>query len=184
MPCQDSLVKTQVIVLNGASSSGKSELARSLQTVLPEPWLTFGVDTLIEAMPETMRTADGGIVFDSNGQVMVGTAFQLLDNAWSYGIAAMVRAGARVIVDEVFLGGAKSQQRWETALDGLEVLWVAVRCDLKVASARELARGNRVQGMAEKQAEIVHKGVHYDLEVNTTTFSSLECAQNVTAIMP
>ncbi len=132
-------MKTQVIVLNGASSSGKSELARSLQSILPEPWLTFGVDTLIGAMPATMQTGDAGIVFGPNGQVTTGTAFQLLDNAWCCGIAAMVRAGARVIVDEVFLGGEKSQQRWKTALEGLEVLWVAVRCELKVASAREIA---------------------------------------------
>jgi chloramphenicol 3-O phosphotransferase len=176
-------VKTQVIVLNGASSSGKSELARSLQTILPEPWLTFGVDTLIEAMPETMQTEDAGIVFGPNGQVTTGTAFQLLDNAWCCGIAAMVRAGARVIVDEVFLGGEKSQLRWKTALEGLEVLWVAVRCDLEVASAREIARGNRVPGMAEKQAKIVHQGVHYDLEVDTTTCSSLQCAENIAALI-
>jgi chloramphenicol 3-O phosphotransferase len=176
-------MKTQVIVLNGASSSGKSGLARSLQTILPEPWLTFGVDTLIEAMPATMRTEDAGIVFAPNGQVTTGAAFQLLDSAWSYGIAAIVRAGARVIVDEVFLGGEKSQLRWKTALEGLEVLWVAVRCDLKVASAREIARGNRIPGMAEKQAKIVHQGVHYDLEVDTTTFSSLECAESITAFM-
>jgi chloramphenicol 3-O phosphotransferase len=177
-------VKTQVIVLNGASSSGKSELARSLQSILPEPWLTFGVDTLIEAMPATMQTEDAGIVFGPNGQVTTGAAFQLLDNAWSYGIAAMVRAGARVIVDEVFLGGVKSQLRWQTALQGLEVLWVAVRCDLEIANARELTRGNRVQGMAEKQAKMVHKGVHYDLEVDTTTCSSLECAENIMGLMP
>lgn len=177
-------MKTQVIVLNGASSSGKSELARSLQSILPEPWLTFGVDTLIEAMPAAMRTADAGIVLGMDGQVTTGAAFELLDNAWSYGIAAMVRTGARVIVDEVFLAGQKSQQRWQTALQGLEVLWVAVRCDLKVAEARELARGNRVQGMARLQAEMVHHGVYYDLEVNTTTFSSLECAKNITALMP
>jgi chloramphenicol 3-O phosphotransferase len=169
----------QVIVLNGSSSSGKTSLARSLQTILPEPWLTFGVDTLIEAMPASMQTLDAGIVFGSDGLVTTGAAFQVLDNAWSYGIAAMARTGARVIVDEVFLGGEKSQLRWKTALQGLEVLWVAVRCDLEVANARELLRGNRVQGMAEKQAEIVHKGVHYDLEVDTTTCSSLECAKNI-----
>ena len=64
------------------------------------------------------------------------------------------------------------------------MLWVAVRCDLKVAEARELARGNRVQGMARLQAEMVHHGVSYDLEVNTTTVSSLECAKNITALMP
>ncbi len=32
-------VTTQVIVLNGGSSSGKSGIARCLQAVLPDPWL-------------------------------------------------------------------------------------------------------------------------------------------------
>ena len=43
-------VPTQVIVLNGGSSSGKSGIARCLQAVLPDTWLTFGTDTLVEAM--------------------------------------------------------------------------------------------------------------------------------------
>ena len=44
---------TQVIVLNGTSSSGKTTLARALQAVLPDPWLTFGIDTLLGALPAT-----------------------------------------------------------------------------------------------------------------------------------
>jgi chloramphenicol 3-O-phosphotransferase len=36
---------TQLIVLNGGSSPGKSGIARCLQAVLPDPWLAFGVDT-------------------------------------------------------------------------------------------------------------------------------------------
>ena len=36
----------QVIVLNGGSSSGKSTIARRLQSVLPRPWLTFGTDDM------------------------------------------------------------------------------------------------------------------------------------------
>src|SRR4029079_8988236 len=35
-------VVTQVIVLNGGSSSGKSGIARCLQAILPDPWLAFG----------------------------------------------------------------------------------------------------------------------------------------------
>jgi chloramphenicol 3-O phosphotransferase len=40
-------VATQVIVLNGGSSSGKSGIARCLQAILPDPWLAFGTDTLV-----------------------------------------------------------------------------------------------------------------------------------------
>ena len=42
---------TQVIVLNGGSSSGKSSIARALQDVMPGLWLTFGTDVLAEALP-------------------------------------------------------------------------------------------------------------------------------------
>jgi chloramphenicol 3-O phosphotransferase len=94
---------------------------------------------------------------------------------------ATARAGARIIIDEVFLGGAAGQQRWQKALDGLDVLWVGVRCDGAVAAGREIARGDRVQGMAASQAEVVHQGVFYDVEVDTTHTEALACARAIAA---
>jgi len=61
------------------------------------------------------------------------------------------------------------------------VLWVGVRCDSAVAGGRELARGHRVPGMAVAQAEAVHRGVAYDLEVDTTRTEALECARLIAA---
>lgn len=172
-----------MIVLNGGSSSGKSGIARCLQAVLPQVWLAIGVDTLIDVMPARLRLGSEGIGFpeDLGGDVSVGAEFRLLEDAWMAGVAAMVRAGARVIVDDVFLGGVESRQRWEKALDGLAVLWVGVRCDAEVAAGRELARGDRVAGMAEAQAELVHRGMSYDVEVDTAKAESVECARVIAA---
>jgi chloramphenicol 3-O phosphotransferase len=175
------VVTTQVIVLNGGSSSGKSEIARCLQAVLPDPWLALGVDSLIGAMPVSLQATDAGITFAPDGGVSVGPEFQALQAAWLEGVAAMVRAGARVILDEVLLGGAASQQRLRKVLTGLDVLWVGVRCDSAVAAGREVARGDRVQGMAVSQAEVVHQDVVYDLEVDTTDTESLLCARTIAA---
>jgi chloramphenicol 3-O phosphotransferase len=172
-------VTTQVIVLNGGSSSGKSGIARCLQAVLPDPWLTFGTDTLVQAMPVSAEKS--GIQLAPDGEVIVGEMFRALEAAWIAGVATMARGGARIIVDEVFLGGAASQQRWLTALDGLRVLWVGVRCAGPVAAGRELARGDRTIGMAESQAEVVHQGVSYDMEVDTTHTEALECARVIAA---
>ncbi|MFD4474870.1 chloramphenicol phosphotransferase CPT [Streptomyces sp. NPDC058471] len=172
---------TQVIILNGGSSSGKSGIARCLQAVLPDPWLAFGCDTLVDAMPASLRTASEGIEFAADGEVTVGPEFRALEAAWIEGIAAMARAGARVVVDEVFLGGAASQARWQKALGDLGVLWVGVRCDSTVAAGRETARGDRVAGMAASQAEVVHRDVLYDMEVDTTHTESLECARAIAA---
>ena len=174
-------VTTQVIVLNGGSSSGKSGIARCLQAVLPDPWLTLGVDTLIEAMPVSMQTSAAGIEFAPDGAVIVGPEFRALEAAWMEGIAAMARAGARIILDEAFLGGAASQQRWLNALGSVQVLWVGVRCDGAVAAGREIARGDRIAGMAASQAEIVHHGVVYDLHVDTTHTEALDCARAIAA---
>ena len=174
-------VTTQVIVLNGGSSSGKSGIAKCLQAVLPDPWLAFGVDTFIQAMPVSLQMSAAGIEFAADGEVIVGPEFRALEAAWMEGIATMARAGARVIVDEAFLGGAASQQRWKNALGTLRVLWVAVRCDAAVAAGRELARGDRIVGMAASQAELVHRGIVYDLQVDTTRTEALACAQAIAA---
>ena len=166
----------QVIVLNGGSSSGKSRIARRLQEILPDPWLSLSVDTLVEAMPVSANTID----FAPDGEVIIGPQFRGLEAAWMAGIAAMAHAGARVI-DDVFLGGAASQRRWRDALGTLDVLWVGVLCDSAVAQAREIARGDRIAGMAASQADVVHQGVGYDLQVDTTHTETLECARAIAA---
>jgi chloramphenicol 3-O phosphotransferase len=170
-------VATSVIVLNGGSSSGKSGIARCLQAVLPDPWLIMAIDSLVDSMPPS----DSGIAFAPDGSVSIGSDFRTLEAAWMTGIAAMIHAGARIIIDDVFLSGSASQHRWLGVLDGLEVLWVGVRCDPTVAAARELARGDRVRGMAESQAKLVHEGVTYDLEVDTTHTEALNCARTIAA---
>jgi chloramphenicol 3-O phosphotransferase len=174
-------VAIQVIVLNGGSSSGKSGIARCLQAVLPDPWLVFGVDALIQALPASSPTSATGIEFGADGEVVIGPQFRALEAAWMAGVAATARAGARIIVDDAFLGGAASQQRWQRALDGLPVLWVGVRCDSVVAAARETARGDRAIGMAASQAGLVHRGVAYDMQVDTTHAEALDCARVIAA---
>jgi chloramphenicol 3-O phosphotransferase len=162
----------QVIVLNGGSSSGKTAIAMRLQELLPGAWQRYGIDDLVDALPPE----GAGIAF-GDGEVEVGERFRELEAAWMTGIGAMARAGARVILDDVFLGGAASQERTRAHLSGLHVLWVGVRCDADVAAAREAARGDRIAGMAAAQATIVHEGVAYDLEVDTTSTGPLECAR-------
>src|SRR6266704_6699171 len=127
------VMTTQVIVLNGGSSSGKSGIARCLQAVLPDPWLAFGTDNLVQAMPMSLQTSAAGIEFAKDGEVIVGPEFRTLEAAWISGVAAMAQAGARII------------------------------------------------GMAASQAELVHRGIVYDLQVDTTHTEALPCAQAIAA---
>lgn len=83
----------RVLILNGTSSSGKSTLARALQSALPGAWLQFGVDDFIRALPAELP---GGITFGDGGEVVVGDAFRRLERAWMAGLAATARAGANL----------------------------------------------------------------------------------------
>ncbi len=157
----------QVIVLNGGSSSGKSSLARALQAVLPEPWLRLGVDDLIDAMPARLLSP-GGLDLADDGSVGVGVEFTAIEAHWMAGIAAIAAHGGQVIVEDNFVSGPSAQQRWATALSAIETRWVGIRCSPEVAAAREAARGDRTAGMAAKQADAVHRGIHYDLVVDTS----------------
>ena len=171
----------QVIVLNGGSSSGKTGIARCLQAILPQPWLSLSVDNLVAALPPSLTDSGSGIAFGQQGEVVIGGGFREIEVAWMAGVAAMARAGARIIFDDVFLGGGASQERVRAGLKGLEVLWVGVRCAPGIAARREITRGDRAAGMAAAQANMVHQGVVYDIEIDTSHAESLDCARSIAA---
>jgi len=170
---------TQVIVLNGGSSSGKSTIARALQEVLPGQWLTFGVDALIEALPGRGEDPRSGLVLEPDGTVTVRPTFRAIEDIWYSGLAVMACRGALLILDEALLSGGAGQQRLRALLDGLDVLWAGVHCDPLVAARREAARPDRIPGMAAKQAAAVHTGVAYDVEVDTTQCPAAACARRI-----
>jgi chloramphenicol 3-O-phosphotransferase len=95
---------TQVIVLNGGSSAGKSTIARALRDVLPGLWLTFGTDVLAEALPGRGDDPRSGLVLEPGGTVTVtqavavhaGTRYDVAVDTTSCGAAGCARriAGA------------------------------------------------------------------------------------------
>ena len=177
--CTMIVAMTQIVVLNGGSSAGKSSIARALQLTLPAPWLTFGVDVLIDALPGRGDDPRSGIVFEIDGSISVTPNYQAIENAWYQGLATMARHGTRLILDEVLLSGAAGQRRLSEILDGLAVLWIGVHCDPLVAARREASRADRIPGMALSQATIVHDGARYDLQVDTTDCSPEACAAQI-----
>ena len=123
----------------------------------------------------------GSLEFKPDGSIVVGPAFRRAQAAWNEGLAAIARAGAGVIIDEVFLDGGHSQARLRAALEGLTVVWVGVRCHPAVAADRERRRGDRMTGLAREQAARVHEGVSYDIEVDTTDTPTADWAALIAA---
>ncbi|HEX8729445.1 MAG TPA: AAA family ATPase [Ktedonobacterales bacterium] len=171
----------QVILMNGGSSTGKTSIAICLQELLPTPWLRFSIDDLVDALPPSLLNGGSGLDIAADGEVRPGAEFQRLEAAWMHGIATMARAGANIIIDDVFLSGVVARDRWRAALADVAVLWVGVRCDPAIAAQREAARADRVAGMAAAQAQIVHVGMRYGIAVDTTDASARACAERIAA---
>lgn len=162
----------RIILLNGASSSGKSTLARRLQAALPTPFLLLSSDML----------AENGCLPPQRDLISTDT-----DNVWSWQgrmrpkffagfhrtIAGFARAGNDVIVDHI----VEYETWWDelvVMLEELDVWLLGVRCEVEEVERREKSRGDRKLGEGRCHLEVnrVHDIVRvigeYDCEVNTT----------------
>jgi len=171
-----------VIVLNGTSSAGKTTLAEALQARFAadgEPWIVIGVDDLfVKLPPDWIRMgahvgahAEDGIVFERiDGAIerRIGPVGTRTLAAYRAMVAAVARSGLSVLVDEVLLS-EDDWHGWQADLAELAVRWVRVDCALDVVETRERERGDRVQGLARSQYEIVHRHPRYDVRVDTAT---------------
>jgi chloramphenicol 3-O phosphotransferase len=156
----------RVLFLNGGSSAGKTTLGRSLQSALRDPWLLLGIDLLIWTLPPEMINSPEGLSV-RDGVITRGRLFMSLYAGYQMAVAALARSGVNVLLDDLTLDGVDDQHRWNDVLHGLDVIWVGVRCAPEIAAEREAERGSRLPGTARHQAESVHKGVRYDLEVDS-----------------
>ena len=205
-PTPDALPR--IILLNGTGSAGKTSIARALQALFEEPYLHLGMDCFyVEVCPPKylFRLLEPGAYVEGEearapesvlflpptvgeaGEVGqgAGTAIRLppfghrLISSMHHAVAAVAGLGNHVIVDHVLW-----EPRWLRECLGLwrgfSVLFVGVRCPLAVAEARELARADRsAKGVVRWQFERVHAHGVYDLEVDTSVASPLECAERI-----
>lgn len=172
-------MQSHIIYLNGASSVGKSTLAQALQQALEPPYLCFGIDTMIAMMPAkcndfATNTYANGFSFipttDNSGSPVyalhMGKFGKKTREAMMKLAVAMAQAGHNLIIDDVSLG-AEQAAEWRSALAECDVLWVGLTAPLEIIEERERARGDRRVGSARWQAHEVHKGVTYDLLLDT-----------------
>ena len=133
----------RLIILNGVSSSGKTTLAsafRDERAASGEFWLLIGIDDFLSKLPVQWldlglaagpgSLARDGLQFETsaNGrELRVGATCRQLLHAYHSAVAAAVRSGLDVIVDDVVIDDEVLRD-WLEVLDELEPTWVAVRC--------------------------------------------------------
>jgi chloramphenicol 3-O phosphotransferase len=161
-----------IVILNGASSAGKSSLAKSLQSVMLEPFLHLSID-------------HEAFLFPNHCYDMQQLSDEELTRFWSafiHSVALYAKFGNRIIFDTV------SDSDWVVdecckAFKACNVYFIGIHCSLEVLRRREIERGDREIGQAERQLLTVHRYGTYDFTVDTTELTSEQCAIQIKAFM-
>ena len=193
----DDVKPGRVILLNGASSAGKTTLARALQRVWPEPLQHIALDQFRDGMAGRYRgmnaaPGDPGALGLNVVPVRTpcgpGTALHFgavgvrALRAMRRAAAAFAAAGVDVVLDDLLLEPAFLRDYLDVLRDRA-VTFVGVRCDLATANAREAARPGRFPGTARAHWQRVHAGCVYDVEVDTGASNPAECAAQVLTVV-
>ena len=157
----------EVILLNGAPSSGKTTIARALWSVLEPPHWYHSLDEFRKGYTERHWDRARGPWSAGNREL-----FSRLVDGFVHSVRAMALAGHPVITESVIL--PMNVALYRDALAGLSVLVVGVRCPIDVAEARERARApaERHLGVPIElrvpEFELVHENGPYDVEFDTS----------------
>lgn len=151
----------KVIWLHGASSSGKSRIARSLQQRIEEPFWHYSIDHLRDSgvLPlERVR----------RGEFAWHELRMPFFDGFHRSIGAFLAAGNNLILEHIIEPDSAASFRGQLAalLRPHDLFFVGVRCSLEELVRRERERGDRPSGSAEADYHRVHDGLRYDFEVD------------------
>jgi len=185
-------VPGHIVILNGAPRSGKSSIASAIQETFDGVWMNLGVDVFMQVTPPRYRP---GIGLRPGGErpdlePLVPVFYEALYES----IAAHSRLGLNVVAD---VGHHESYSRPTTILRdcarrlaGLPALFVGVRAPIETIMERratpELGR-DYLSAPADEPIPppfllwqtAVHVHGAYDLEVDTSKLSAVECAERI-----
>jgi len=163
----------KIILINGASSAGKSTLARALQQRLPEPFLHWSFDQLRASNALPMARIRSGELDWARMRPAVFDGFHR-------SLPVFARAGNNLIVDHII-----EQSQWMADLVQLlapfDVFFVGVHCPLPELERRERQRGDRRPGEARRDFHAVHRFAEYDLAIDATQPNEDNVARLITA---
>ncbi len=182
-----------IILLNGASSAGKSSIAKELQSIFDELFIGMSVDKFMSMVPTNYQGKGKNAAqmwcweksTDQQGELMtikVGPR----GNSYILGmyecVKIMATRGFNIIIDDVCLD-AELLKQIAQELSQFKTYFIGVICQLAVLEQREHLRGNRIINSARGQYNIVHRAYTYDFTVDTTETSAHDCALQIKAFI-
>jgi len=181
-----------IVVLNGAPRSGKSSIVEAIQDIFDGPWMNLGVDVASRHMtPPRLRPGIG--LRPGGDRPDIEAIIPALYAALYESVAAHSREGLNVVVDVDHHNGYSTPHHVlrdaALRLDGLPAFLVGVRCPIEVIMERRQAEqperaGHYVVGTAadpvpvevRRWQDAVHVPGIYDLELDTSLLSPVQCA--------
>jgi len=149
-----------IILIDGASSSGKTTISCALQAALDRPFWHFSIDHLRDGGVIPLERIQAG---DFDWRELRPSFFEGFHRA----LPALAGAGNNLIVEHI-VETESWMKRLVHLLSGFDVYFVGLQCPLAELERRERARGNRRIGEARADHVRVHEFARYDLELDST----------------
>lgn len=161
-----------LIVINGTSSAGKSNLARSFQRQCAAPnamhpehsWLDMSLDRFFAMFPP--------------GTNNTMPHYERMLSAYYQTVTLWAHKGYNIVVDTVFETPACVDKILDS-FSPFRVYMIGLFCPLEELERREKVRGNRRIGLAREQYERVHRYCLYDVELNSYSTEPAENARQL-----
>jgi len=168
--------KGAIIFLNGASSCGKSTIAKSLQIELAKNHDELFLHYALDDFAHILTSRKPGVPKIS--ELDTTEIWQQILYAFHLSIPKLTEAGNNIIIDHVFHGKFWSKHIVENLIKS-KVFFVGVHCPLKTLKQREMDRGDREIGLAEFHFNEAHRHSIYDFEVNTSRHTTDELVKMI-----
>lgn len=183
----NTILSGKIIILNGAPRSGKTTLAKTIQTTFAGVWLNLGVDHMMACTP---ASALPGIGLRPGGEhPELEPLIQRMYQGLFASIAGYARLGLNVVADlDIHDDYATPQHVWPLMLQtfaDLPLLLVGVTAPMAVIQQRRLATWGQSDSamITQRWAQAVHLGHQYDLMVDTDQLTPMANAERIRMAM-
>lgn len=164
-----------IILLNGASSAGKTTLCKNIRDVIPAPFIHFSLDFIMfdaDVLPKNRNVPELGITWKQMRPKIFEGFYRCLP--------AFLSAGNNLLVD-IIIEDENQKKRLLELLSPYDAFYEGVHCGLEVLQEREKLRGDRRVGDAEQDFKTVHSFLKYDMEVNSEESAEINSRKIVEA---
>ncbi|MBY3619528.1 chemotaxis protein [Acinetobacter sp. CUI P1] len=172
--------KGLIVLLNGASSSGKTSIAMELKKQNEIPFHHLSYDDFSGNYNDFINKTYPGIkptrILDD--EVVSEILFDPINSLYYATIKLFSEMGLNVIVDTIIYDDKRFNEFHDLLMD-LPTLFVGVLCSRDGLTRREHIRGDRALRLALYKYDKVYSFAEYDLEVHTEKLNPTECADKI-----